>query len=192
MSDNILSKFILLIFYLCIIILIPLFLDLLFKLTVRRNRKDKIIEMATDLAHRTGKSLVIFDGPHNGSVMLQSDAPKETFDGKITEIIHEMADNSCVIVVSETLEYVDNLQNTIDDLKRVSGNDLYVVAIEKNSPRVFWDYNIINIMDKPYYVPMENIQWIAPNQLQKKIQNLYRYVFKVLPYDTTIKFLQAA
>lgn len=185
MSDSFLEKGILIVIYIIIIIMIPLFLDYLFKLTVRRKRKIQIKSLAMKKAKDTNKALLIFDNRYGGVVSHAGDfTDKESFDGDAVEIINQMADNSCVIVVKETLEYIDDLNDFIAQLKNVSGGDLYTVNIEKNSPRVFWDYKIKNIMNKSFYLPMDTeIQWSEPNRLQKSIQKFYSYVFKILPYN---------
>lgn len=196
MSVSILSKIFLIILYLIIIILIPLFLDYLFKLTVRKKRKMQIKFLAEIKSIETSKSLIIFNDRYHGVVINSDDLVNgklnngEEFTGDIVEIINQMANNSCVVVVSETLEYIDNvssgkslLSDTIDQLKLISGGDFYSINIEKNSPRVFWDYKIKNIMDKSFYLPDDSISWSQPNNLQTKIQTFYSYVFKILPYD---------
>jgi hypothetical protein len=193
MSNNLLGKIILIMIYLIIIIMIPLFLDILFKLTVRKNRKSKIKNMAQKKSIETNKSLIIFNDRYNG-IVINPTNPKiiEEFTGDIVEIVNQMADNSCVIVVSETLEYIGEtktdksrdslLSKTIKQLKNISGNDFYCINIEKNSPRVLWDYKIKNIMDKSFYLPGDVVEWHQPNELQIKIQKFYFYVFKILPY----------
>lgn len=183
-NSSLLKKILLIIIYLCIIILIPLFLDYLFKLTVRKKRKAQIKELAEEKAKNLNKSLIIFNDRYHGVVRNINENTKENFTGDIEEIIPQLADNSAIIVVSDTLEYVDNIKPLIEQLRRASADgNLYLINIEKNSPRVFWDYKIINIMDKSYYLPdSEEIKWVSPNNLQKKSQKFYSYVFKIIPY----------
>lgn len=189
MSNGFLSKAILIIIYILIIIMIPLFLDYIFRLTVRRKRKSQIKYLAEQQAKKTGKALIIIDNLNHGVVSHKGSLDEENleeFNGDIVEIIDNMADNSCVIVVLETLEYVDGLRDFIKKVEKVSGGDFYAVNIEKNSPRIFWDYKIKNVMAKSYYTPNTptsgEIQWTKPNDLQKSIQKFYSYVFKVVPY----------
>lgn len=164
--------------------MIPLFLDLLFKMTVRKNRKEKIKNLAKEKAKETGKSLIIFNDKTHGIVINSTDQSTETFDGDMNKIIDQMANNSCVIIVSETFEYInpDILDKTIKKLKNISGGDFYSINIEKNSSRLLWDYKIKNIMDKSFYLPNEKIVWEKTNNLQKNIQKFYSYVFKIIPY----------
>lgn len=184
MPNTMTCKIFLIIIYLVIIILIPLFLDYLFKLTVRKKRKLQIKTLAEERAKETNKSLVIFNDQYHGIVNnIQNDGSKEEFTGDIIEIIFQMAPNSCVMVLSEVLEYIHDPNTFIEQIKTVSGNDLYTINIEKNSPRVFWDYKIKNVMNKSFYVPNENITWSKPNKLQLHTQNFYSYIFKILPYD---------
>ena len=76
------------------------------------------------------------------------------------------------------------LNELIAKLKKASGGDLYTINIGKNSPKVIWDYKIKNIMNKSFYLPGEKIGWTHPNDLQLKIQKLYSYVFRIVPYDS--------
>lgn len=214
MSDSFVKKIFLVVIYLIIIVMIIFFLDYLFRLTVRKKRKMNIKKIAQRKALDTNKSLVIFNDRHNGIVKnisqkestggstgkVKGNAKEESseeFSGDMVEIINQMADNSCVIIVSQTLEYIDESNNnndndngqensllskTIEQLKRVSGGDIYFINIDKNSPRAFFDYKIKNFMDKSYYVPGEEIKWNKPNELQVKTQKFYSYIFKIIPY----------
>ena len=185
MSDDSICKIVTIIIYFILILMIPLFLDYLFELTIRKKRRQKIKNLAQIKSQETGKPLIVFNDKNNGVVFTNENWNKgEDFTGDIVQLINEMADNSCVIIVSETLEYIDDtlLIDTINTIKYVSGNDIYAINIEKNSPRIFWDYKIKNIMDESFYLPGDDITWKKPNNLQIKIQNFYSIIFKVLPY----------
>jgi len=175
------NKYLIILVYLIIIIMIPFFLDYLFKITTRKKKNDKILKLGHELSKSSGKPLIIFYGNDTGKIL----DSEETFDGDISEIIHQMTDNSCVIICIESLEYVNDVNQTLEDLRRVSGGDLFLVSVEEKSPRAFWDYQIKNIFEKPYYLTTDrNIKWDIPNDLQLKCQNIYKYIFYVLPYST--------
>ncbi len=186
MSINTANKVCMMLIYAGIIILIPIFLDYLFRLTVRSKRRLNIKHLAEKKATETGKPLLIFNNRSGGIISQTGDLSKdnEEFECEITQCIEMMKANSFVVVVSETLEYVSDVEKLLKDLYVVSGGDLYVIGIEKNAPRIFFDYKIINIMDSPFYIPTDTqIKWLGPNQLQKSAQKFYSYVFSVLPYD---------
>lgn len=195
MQNSLIRKVIIIMMYIIIIIMISLLLDILFRLTVRKNRKSKIKYLAKKKSLDKNKALIIFNNRFKGIVINSSttDSEPEEFEGDIVEIVNLMENDSCVVMVSETLEYIDStsidelgetlLSKTIKQLKNISGGDFYSVNIEKNSPRIFWDYKIKNIMDKSFYLPDDNITWYQPNDLQLKIQDFYRHIFKILPYD---------
>lgn len=187
MSDNCLDKIILVIMYLAIFIMIPFFLDYLFKITVRKKRKQQIKYLAKNKAIKKNKALIIFNNRYQGVVINYNGdklKSKEEFTGDIIEIIEQMADNSCVIIISETFEYINKqLSQIIQQIQRVSGDDLYTVNFEKTSPRIFWDYKIKNVMDKSFYLPGDNITWSKPNKLQANTQKFYSFVFKFIPYN---------
>lgn len=180
---------IMILLYAICLILIPLFLDYLFRLTVRAKRRSAIKNLAQKKAKETNKPLVVFNNPTSGVVSptgdLDLDPQIESFECDITNCISALKDNSIVMVVSETLEYVSDPEELTQNLIRASGGDLYVVGLEKNSPRMFYDYKIINILDEPFYIPdnVADIKWSKPNELQKSVQKFYSYVFEILPYD---------
>ena len=120
---------------------------------------------------------------NNGIVYTES-GKAEKFQGDIIEIVRQMADNSCVLVVSETLEYIDSkkLYDVLQQLLRISGGDFYAVNIDKKSPRALWDYGIKNVMGRSFFLPDDDIYWNVPNGLEVKIQKMYEYIFKILPY----------
>jgi len=186
MTDSTLSKICLILIYVAILVLIPIFLDYLFEISIRRNKKKEITDVAKARAKKTKKPLIIFNGVNKGTI--DTDGKIEKFDGNVEEIINQLDNNTSVVLVSETLEYVPDLQNFIKELKRVSGGDLYALSVEKNSPRIFWDYKMVNAIDQPYFIAGKNkeITWEKPNNVQLKTQQIYSYVFKILPYDMIV------
>uniref|UniRef100_A0A6C0CAV6 Uncharacterized protein n=1 Tax=viral metagenome TaxID=1070528 RepID=A0A6C0CAV6_9ZZZZ len=186
MTDSIFTKLCLIFLYVAILILVPLFLDYLFKISIRRNKKKELTELAKARAQKVKKPLIIFNGVNGGSI--DTDGKVESFDGNVSEIVSQLGDNTSVVLVAETLEYIPDLQNFIKELKRISDGDLYILGVENNSPRIFWDYKIINVLDKSYFVAKKDkeITWGSPNSLQLKTQKIYEYVFNILPYDMIV------
>jgi hypothetical protein len=188
MTKELVEKIIIIAIYLFILILIPIFLDYLFRITIRNKRKTKIKSLAMKKAVEKNKSVVIFNNVNNGIVIHSignKNESSEEFTGSFTEIINNMADDSCVVVVLHTLEYLDELPSVLTQLQKISGGDLYLLSMGKNSPRVFWDYKIRNILDKSFYLPTDKeIKWSSPNTLQLKLHKFYSLIFKILPYDS--------
>lgn len=184
MTSNILYKLVVILIYVMIIILVILFLDLLMKYTIRNNRAEKIKSLAENSAREKNKPLIIFDSINHGSI-INTDGSIEDFNGDIIEIADQIKDNSCVLLVIGVLEYLDinELNNIIKQFRKISGNDFYSSNLEKNAPRIFFDYKIKNIMDKSFYLPNEQINWNQANDLQKNTQKFYIQVFKVVPYN---------
>jgi hypothetical protein len=192
-SPSFYSKIIMICLYIVIIIFIPILLDSLFTWTVRARRRKTIMQLAEKTAILKEKSLVVFNGLTEGQVYHLESEKKvksepslvkgEPFNGDFMEIIDQMADNSCVIIVAFVLEYVEDFEGALKVLKRVAGDNLYVLGLEANSPRTFWDYKIKQILDKSFYVPENlNVTSHKPNGIQLKLQVVYRYIFKVVPY----------
>ena len=186
MSNESIKKIILILIYIIIIIFIALFLDYLFKITIRKRRKQQIKYLAQKKALETGKPLLIFNNQYEGIFQNNNDSTK--FTGNISEIINKLDKNSCVVIVSQVLEYVDDVNKLIKQIDKISNGDYYFINLEKNSPRIWWDYKINNVMSKPYYLPSSNdISWNSPNSLQKKIQQFYSIIFKIVPYEPFVK-----
>ena len=173
--------------YLLIILMIPVFLDYLFELTIRRKRLLKTEGSARKIAKQQNKPIVVFNGLTNGNIRTLDGAKQdsvEDFTGDIMEILTEMMENSAVIVLNKSIEYTKNPIEIITEAKRVSGGDLFIVSIEKNSPRVFWDNEIINITEKTEYGPKDKeIKLIKMNNVQRKIRNIYSYLFRIIPSE---------
>lgn len=187
MSNESIKKIILILIYIIIIIFIALFLDYLFKVTIRKRRKQQIKFLAQKKALETGKPLLIFNNQYEG-ILQKNNENSIKFTGNILEIIDKVDKNSCVVVVSEVLEYIDDVYKLIKQIDDISNGDYYFINLEKNSPRIWWDYKIINVMSKPYYLPSSNdITWNSPNNLQKKVQHFYSIVFKIVPYEFFVK-----
>ena len=186
--SNIARKTAIIAIYVVIILMIPLFLDHLFKITVVHNKKQKIKTLAIGLAREKKKPVLIFN--NNGGVICRDpELPDkwESFDGDVVDIINNLANDCCVIVASETLEYVDNLPDLFSKMVDVTGGDIFIVAIGKSTPRAFWDYKIKQLFNKTYYLPSDDhIRWSQPNLLQRRLHNIYRNVFRFVPYSSPI------
>lgn len=183
MKDSVIYKIVLVLAYVIIIILAVIFLDILMNYTIRNNRKEKMKSLAQEKCKKTNKPLIIFDKPNHG-VVVDLNGKMEEFNGNITEIVDQLKNNSCVLLIIGVLEYIDTekLGKTIRQFKKISGGDLYCCNLEKNAPRIFWDYKIKNVMDKSFYLPDEQIKWEKPNDLQLNVQRFYSYIFRIVPY----------
>lgn len=173
--------------YLLIILMIPIFLDYLFELTIRSKRLLNAETTARKIAKKSTKPVIVFNGLESGYIR-QADGKNvdsvEDFTGDINDILNEMMDNSAVIILNRSVEYTTDPVELITDAKRVSGGDLFIVGLEKNSPRVFWDVNIINVMANPYYTNTDTeVKLIKFNSVQRKIRKIYSYLFKIIPIE---------
>jgi hypothetical protein len=168
--------------YILILILIPLFLELLLRYTNGRKTKQLIYSMAQDKAGELSQPLIVFNSPTEGFIW--EDKKANVFTGGIVEIVKLLNDSSSVIMVSETLEYLptDELQPLIKDLVRASGGNLYVVSVDKNSPRIYYDYKIVNVISDSFNLPDSTIKYLPLNGVQENLHKFYSYVFMVIPY----------
>lgn len=179
--------------YFFIILLVPLFLDVLLKKTVREKRFNDIFNIAKNNAIKKKKSLIVFNGTNDGAVYQfdkTANCTKSDFKGNFNQIINQLEFDSCVILICYTLEYIEDFQSTIKTLLQVSGNDLYTINFENKSFRVWWDYKMINILNTSYLMPKDfvnklnnQIKFTSPSQLQINTQELYKILFKIVPYN---------
>lgn len=176
---------ILIIIIICAIVLfaIPLILDYMLEITTRQNRKNIIKSMALQKSQEKNKPLIIFN-KNKGIIYPRFDKQTdkqtdkiENFGADLIDTIHQIADNSCVLVVNGSLEYIDKtqIQDLLNKMIDVSGGDLYLTNIESSSPRVFCDPRVKNIMSKSFYLPstLDSISWSELSAQQSKIQSIY-------------------
>lgn len=116
---------------------------------LRSYKKIYGYAVASDRARATGKPLVVLGDPFAGNfnwfgkpdypcgdMMIDIEAQEHCCNGiaeDVIELLPQMPDNSCVIYTSGTLEYIENLQDVLPEIYRVSGGDLYVTPLEAGS-----------------------------------------------------------
>lgn len=106
----------------------------------RRNRRASVFEIAQKRAAELGRPLIVIGAPDSwttggygcGDVTIdlepQSSCPHH-IQADITRPL-PLSDDSAVIFVSCTLEYVDDYESAVAELMRISGGELYVVRVE--------------------------------------------------------------
>lgn len=116
---------------------------------LRSYKKIYGYAVASDRARATGKPLVVlgdpFAGNYNwfgkpdypcGDMMIDLEAKEHCCNGIADDVVNllpQMPDDSCVIYTSGTLEYIENLDEVLPEIYRVSGGDLYVTPLEAGS-----------------------------------------------------------
>lgn len=158
--------------------------ELYLALGPRRVRRRQQYERALLRARETGKPLVVVGAPGNGAVNralgpdygcgdlcidIEGCAGCATSATGPTELVlPELGDDSAVVFVSCTLEYVDDVDRVWTELQRVSRGDLYLVTVEPLSLTA-WFYpgarRIIGsatLGERLRYMPLP---WAAPPAL---------------------------
>lgn len=163
------------------IILFPFLLECINKPSMKK-RKHKIIDKAK-CSLKKGKALVVFEGPNEGYVINYqlNDKTRHKFNGDIEEIIPNLLDDSASIVLIHVLEYVNNPDKLISEVRRVSGGDFYILnhGIDINCVRSFWDSQIKRELPEIIYnCPKNEIKWIPLDNMTKNIQKIYG---KIIP-----------
>ncbi|AGF85445.1 hypothetical protein QJ854_gp337 [Moumouvirus goulette] len=186
MSSCTLSTILLVIIYALIIISIPLFLDFILSRMKQKCLHKTLLKEIKKKSSKLNKPIIFFQGKNSG-IIIDNDQI-ESFDGDIVNISKELDDNSCVVILYEVLEYIDDPDNIIikdlvSNIVRISGGNYHIININKNYPKIYCDFNILNIMDKDIYKSGDKISFYKPSKIQQKIQYIYRYFFKIFPYE---------
>uniref|UniRef100_A0A6G6AC80 Uncharacterized protein n=1 Tax=Borely moumouvirus TaxID=2712067 RepID=A0A6G6AC80_9VIRU len=186
MSSCTLSIILLIIIYALIILLIPIFLDYVLSNMKQNHIQKTLIEEVKKKSINLGKPIIFFGDQNNG--MIINDNKIESFEGNIIDICKELTDNACVFFSYEVFEHINDpddiiIRDLIYDINRISGGDYYIININKHSPKIYLDHNILNIMDKEIYQLGDNISYNKPLKIQQKIQNTYKYLFKFFPHE---------
>lgn len=175
MSD-LFNKIFIVLLYLVVLIIIPILLDYLFNMTVQKNNIKKIKDLATK---NSDKSIMIFNRDS-----IYCDGKK--INGNILNVSKNVKDNSVIVILNSVLEYSENPSDIINEMKRISGGNLYVIGYDKNSSRGIFDYKLRKLLNKPYFLPGDEIKLDNINELQIKLQKLYS---KILPYNYVVNTL---
>lgn len=126
-----------------------LFYELFSILVVRKYRRKKIFKLASEKSKSTGKPLLVLGDSFNdntsyngaqdygcGAICVDLTGCPTCPDGvkeKIETYLPKLKDNSYVVFASIILEYVDDFENVVKQLNRVSGGDLFIVPMEPYS-----------------------------------------------------------
>lgn len=105
----------------------------------RRNIRGDVFAQAKERAKAMGKPLVVVGAPDGGvtsgygcgdiTIDLEPSRCPRSIQADITKRI-PLEDDSAVVFVACVLEYVDDLEAAMRELRRVSGGNLFVVRVE--------------------------------------------------------------
>ena len=124
---------------------------------IRHYHRYSYYKLAEAASKRTGKPLLVLGDPNSGYIATRNmpimygcgdvctdltgcpGCPVSTqkIKGDALEVLSKMKTNSHVIYTSYTIEYIEDIEPVITELKRVSGGDLYVVG----SGIFSWNYS---------------------------------------------------
>jgi hypothetical protein len=187
--------------------MLPIIYDFILNGTIRYTRAKKIYNLACKKAFELGLPLLIFTNPNHGIINYYYENPnacdvlcqnkhgckkcKESFDGPIIDIIPKLKNNSVVIFLSFTMEFVENdqIEYLLNELNKVSKN-IFMVNIEKASSKLFLSEGIEQYFDKSYYLSHEfsAIKFKKITNIHKNLNKIYKLIFKILPIHN--KFIE--
>ncbi len=168
------------------IIIIPIFLDIVIRISSRHKKRTSIYFKSLQKARRKTKPLLILSYDYNILIKedeINNDRPVgEKLNEDIITLLNKMKDNSAIICAIEVLEYYDNPQEIWYEINRVSGGKMYSFNLEKTAPKIMFDYRIKHIMNKEYFNSDDKLIYF--NNLktyQLKSQVFYKKLFMFIP-----------
>jgi hypothetical protein len=178
-----------LIIILIILLFLPLFCDVIFRVSVRRQRRSMAYHKSLQMARRKHRPLIIFTSIDSGMIIPESqlfnEHPKsEPFTGDIYEIISKMKHRSAVILLVEILEYVDNPQQLWTTILNVTGSRAFSSNLETKSPKFWFDYRLKHSLHKTFYTKTDKFIISKPVTGSKKtVSEFYQKIFTVIPSE---------
>lgn len=159
----------------------------------RQNRRD-MFNKAQYRAQQTGKKLIVVGDPDGGVVnrLVGRDydcgdlcidkvgclACETYLTSRLEDALPGMEANSAVIYVSATLEYVDDIDQIMTELQRVSGGDTYVVTVEPWTMTSLW---YPGGKRQFYKTPTGELAWRPLSVLRLPTGEQQRYKFVTAP-----------
>lgn len=167
---------IIIVLYIVVLISLPFILDCVLQYSVRNKKNEELLKIAEKLAIRNKLPLIVFTSRNSGFVCSSSKLDdKEELIGDIVEIVPQLQDNCCVIVLLQTANYIPNYKDFQKHLIKISGGKIFMNNYDSSSPRLFYDGQIYNIFSVSVALPgdIKNLTWKPPNELQKKLRQAY-------------------
>lgn len=112
----------------------------------RRQKRRDVFNMALVAQHETGKPLVVIGAPRGrvlakivgqdydcGDTCIDEEGCDECstqFPVEAAQVLSTMGDDSAVIYVSDYLERTENMEATVAQIRRVGGQNVFIVAAE--------------------------------------------------------------
>jgi hypothetical protein len=110
----------------------------------KKNKKKLLVVGCPSSGGVSGKISYLLNLYGCGDILIDIKKNSKCFNHVSTDLKNFLSvqkDNSYVIFVSVVLEYIENIDETLIELERVSGGNLYVVPID-----IFWErYFNINL-----------------------------------------------
>jgi hypothetical protein len=178
-----LFEFIIIIILIIILIfMLPFIMDQFLKYFTRDARFKKILQIAKHESKILDKPLIIIESANRIKIFNRKTNSYDETNNDIFVLLDRLEDNSVVIVILNTFEYLDasRVYKLFKKISRVSNGDIYMINIENNSPITYLDSNIKNLFDKQFYFRPTDIVFYGKNNIQKTIGYIYRPGFMLI------------
>lgn len=172
---------IIIIIILVIIYFGPLLLNKFLDMTTRKKREDNIMKMMNDTQNKTGKPIVIFS--KDKLIVIEPDGTRKELTYEPGDVITtlEKLKSGMIVGLFYLIEIVDSPQKLVDEAKRVSDNDLFVIGYEPMSFKSLQDNEIKRTLKKPFYLPKEgNIEWVPLSSFNKSFHKISSPILEII------------
>lgn len=160
-----------------LLIILVIIINELIQGIIRQKQRNIVYNMAVERSKKTNLPLVVIGDPYNGlgskfynlfmkgydcgNITVDINGAKKCPNGinnDILSYLKKQKSNSQILFISCVLEYVDDIEIIIDEIKRVSGSNdnIFIVSVNKYSLSAYFyygsNYKSKNlIMGPPFY-----------------------------------------
>jgi hypothetical protein len=166
-----------------IIFLILLLINEFIQGYYRHKNRSYIFQLARERSNITNKPLIIVGDPHNGTgsnlygmllgygysvekddILIDLEPCNKcinkpnTIKGDLKEILKEFKNDSYIIYISCTLEYIENIEDTLSEIYRVSGNNknLFINHIQSNTISSYFYLHKDKVFNRIFCAPPQS------------------------------------
>lgn len=103
----------------------------------------------------------------------------QTINIDLYEFLNRTYDNQCNLLLSNVIEYEENVEEIIDEISRVSGGNYLIHTCTSTSIYPWIHSDIINIFNKNVIDYNTNFTYIKKNKLQKTMSKYYSFILDI-------------
>lgn len=182
---KVINMVMLIILYFSLLLILPIIIDSALSYIHQKNNKNKL-DVFIDIAIKNNKKLLLC-GPYCSYLISFSNNCIEKIKSirkNINVILTNVSNDKYVIYAYECLEYCDDINKLIYDIKRVSGNKFIIINMPFDNCHNIWNCRIKHRLANSYYTASNcSVKYYPIDDTCAGIRQIYEYVFKFIPYE---------